>query len=451
MTPAHTIRQRFNIGMTVCCLLLGSVLAQSEPGVRPNILIMVADDLGHGDLGVMGSRDIRTPHIDSLAREGVRFSHAYANAPVCSPTRAALLTGRYQQRAGVDRVIYADERERGLTLDALTLPEVLKLKGYRSAIIGKWHLGYPREFFPTRQGFDEFFGFVSGNVDYFQHTDRLENHDLWQNENEIWRDGQYLTQLIADEAIQFLNRNRETPFLLYLPFNAPHDPFQGPDDSASAGDQHVTRRINRTRTVYGKMVEALDHHIGRVLNHLSQLGLEEDTAVFFMSDNGGVPDVANNTPFRDNKGTLFEGGIRTSLLARWPGEFPAGQVSNVPVAGMDLFTTAVAIAAAGVPQEHRLDGVNLLPVLRGNGQLAPRALHFHYRAPGQPAQYAMLREGWKYLRDRQGDEYLFDLNRDPSEETDLTGRHPQRLTQMREQYLEWKDEVFRNAPVEPER
>ncbi|MDA2931453.1 sulfatase-like hydrolase/transferase, partial [Acidobacteria bacterium AH-259-O06] len=175
---------------------------------KPNIVMILADDLGYGDLGVTGCTDIRTPCIDALARQGVRFAQAYSNAPVCSPTRAALLTGKYQQRLGIDRVIYVDERNRGLTLEALLLPEVLKTAGYRSAIIGKWHLGYPKEYFPTRQGFDEFFGFVAGNVDYFIHTDRLGNHDLWRNETELWRNGQYFTKIIADEAIHFLDRRR---------------------------------------------------------------------------------------------------------------------------------------------------------------------------------------------------------------------------------------------------
>ncbi len=404
---------------------------------RPNIVIILADDLGYGDLGVTGAPDIRTPNIDRLAREGVRFAHAYANAPVCSPTRAALLTGRYQQRAGIDRVLYAHERDRGMTLDAVLLPEVLKKQGYRTAIIGKWHLGYPKKYFPTRQGFDEFFGFVSGNIDYFSHTDRLENHDLWRNETEVHREGEYFTQLIADEAIQFLDRNRDNPFFLYLPFNAPHDPFQSPDDMETAGDQHITRQVNRTRAVYREMVEALDHHIGRVLNHLERLGLDQQTAVFFMSDNGGVRDVARNAPFRNAKGSLWEGGIRTALIGRWKGQFPAGRVVQDIAIGMDLCPTALEIAGVD-PAQLDLDAVSLVDVLRGKGRLQRDAVYFHYQAPRRPAQYALVEGGWKYLRDNQPKEHLFHLAADPYEQKDLATAHPKRLAGMKERYETWR-------------
>lgn len=416
---------------------------------KPNIVIMLADDLGHGDLGVTGSTDIATPNIDSLAADGVHFQHAYSNGPVCSPTRAALLTGRYQQRAGIDHVIYANEKKRGMTRKALLIPEVLRDAGYVSALIGKWHLGYPKKHFPTRQGFDEFYGFVSGNIDYFAHTDRLDVPDLWQQEKAV-EDPRYMTELIGDESVRFIDRHRERPFFLYVPFNAPHDPFQGPDDRHTAGNQEVTRKVNKTRAVYKSMVESMDHNAGRILDRLSKHGLEENTAVFFMSDNGGVRGVASNDPFRGYKGSLWEGGIRSPLLARWKGQFPAGSKTSQMAAGMDLFPTALEIAGLGVPRKHRLDGVSLLKVARGQNRLTHDTLYFHYYPPGVKRPWkAMVRDGWKYLRDDAGQEYLFRLREDIGEQNNLASTDPERAVRMRLDYEVWRRDVFKGAPKEP--
>ncbi|MEK7407528.1 MAG: sulfatase-like hydrolase/transferase [Acidobacteriota bacterium] len=397
---------------------------------KPNIVILLADDLGHGDVGFTGCPDIRTPHLDQLAAEGVRFTHAYANGPVCSPTRAALLTGQYQQRNGVGDVLYADQRDRGLPLKALLIPEALKQHGYATGLFGKWHLGYPKEFFPTRQGFDEFIGFVAGNIDYFAHTDRLGQRDLWKRE-EALRDRRYMTRLIADESIAFIDRRRDQPFFLYVPFSAPHAPFQGPEDKKAAGN----------RAMYRKMVEYLDFSIGRILEHLKKRELEENTVVFFMSDNGGVPGVGRNAPFRGFKGSLWEGGIRTPFLARWKGEFPAGVSRPEVIAGMDLFSTCLAAAQAPLPLDRAIDGVSFLHVCRGEDTLPPRMLCFNYQAPNQPAQRAMVRRGWKYLLDNKGQEYLFHLDKDEGETENLAAKEPERLAEMREYYEFWLKDV----------
>ncbi len=432
--------------------LAGGALAVRRPGhslTKPNIVIFLADDLGYGDLGCTGCADIHTPNIDRLAAEGVRFSHAYANAPVCTPTRVALLTGRYQQRSGLSRVIYVRERNLGLSLDALLLPEVLKPHGYATALIGKWHLGFPKRYFPTRQGFDEFRGHLAGNIDYFAHTDRLGNHDLWRNEKP-WRDPRYMTWLIADEAVSFISRNAGRPFFLYLPFNAPHDPFQGPGDRATAGNPEITRKRNRTRAVYRTMVEALDEAVGRVMRHLKQCGLDDRTACFFMSDNGGLRGIARNAPFRGYKTTLWEGGIRTPLIARWPGRFPAGRVVDDVAAGMDLFPTALEIAGARAPSGHELDGVSLVDVCRGAGRLSREAVFFHYRDPrNRVAQRAMVSGGWKYLRRPDGGEHLFHIEEDPGESRDLAAVERERMGRMKRRYQEWLEDVRRGAPPEP--
>jgi arylsulfatase A len=411
-------------------------------------VIILADDLGHGDLGVTGAPDIRTPNIDGLAAEGVRFTHAYANAPVCSPTRAALLSWQYQQRTGVDRVIYATERDRGMALQNRLLPSFLKEAGYATGIIGKWHLGYPREHFPTRFGFDEFVGFVVGNIDYLSHTDRLENHDIWRGEKEFF-DERYFTGLIADEAIDFIDRHAEERFFLYLPFNAPHDPFQGPEHRSTAGDQQVTRKVNRTRAVFRSMVESMDSNIGRVLEKLDAAGIGNETVVFFMSDNGSLPVVARNEPFRGHKTTLWEGGIRTPLIARWRDVFPQGGTVDEMAIGMDLFATALDLAGVTPAENRPMDGVSLLPVLERTGGIDREALYFRYQRPRGPLQKAVIHNGWKYLSDNASVEHLFDLAQDPGEQNDLAAAEAARFRELREKWVAWEEEVLRGAPPLP--
>jgi len=423
----------------------GAPQAEPEPERPPNIVIILADDLGYGDLGVTGAKDIHTPHLDALASDGVRFTQAYSNAPVCSPTRAALLSGMYQQRTGIDRVIYVSEREIGLDPSVRLLPSYLDEAGYVSGIFGKWHLGYPKEQFPTRFGFDAFVGFVAGNIDYFAHTDRLENPDLWNGEEPI-TDKRYMTEIIASEAIAFIDRHKDRPFLLYLPFNAPHDPFQGPGDKDSAGDQELTRKTYRTRKKYVEMVESLDTQIGEVVGHLKKQLLDDQTAIFFMSDNGGLPIVADNSPFSGYKTELWEGGIRSTLLARYPGHFQSGKTVDTPAISMDLFATALDLAGVEPPSDHTLDGASLLPVLEGTGEMARRPLYFRYQNPRGPVQRALIEDGWKYLRDPDEKDHLFRLSEDPGEKNDLAAAEPERLEAMRARWEAWATEVQQGAP-----
>lgn len=428
------------VGLFFC--ILGATDVGAQEARPPNVVLILADDLGYGDLGVTGAPDIRTPNLDGLAAEGVRFTRAYANAPVCTPTRVAILSGQYQQRTGTDRVIYVNEREEGLSLDVVLLPALLKEVGYATGIFGKWHLGFPTRYFPTRRGFDAFTGFLAGNVDYFAHTDRLGNHDLWRGEEELV-DDRYMTDLVTDEALAFVDRHQDEPFFLYVPYSAPHDPFQGPEHRATAGDREVTMTQNRTRAVFESRVESMDANVGRLLQRIDELGLREHTVVFFMSDNGGLPIVARNAPYSGHKRFLWEGGIRAPLLARWPGHFPAGVTTGALAAGMDLFPTILDITGAPRPtSEQPVDGVSLLSVLRdGDGQ-GHRALFFHYDDPGLDPQRALVdEEGWKYLLDAEGEEHLFDLRADPGEQHDRAAEASGRLTAMREAYEAWLGEV----------
>lgn len=405
-----------------------------QRAAKPNIVLILADDLGYGDVGFTGCPDIATPHIDALQKEGVWFTHAYSNGAVCSPTRAALLTGQYQQRNGMDEVILVAEREKGLATQAVLLPQVLKSAGYVSGVIGKWHLGFEQKYLPTRRGFDEFFGFLAGNIDYFTHKDRLGNADLWKGERAV-DDGRYMTDLIGEEAVRFIDRHKGGPFFLYLPFNAVHDPFQGPEDRPAADGP---RRGNRTRAVYKAMLESLDKNVGRVMAHLDASGLAENTVVFFLSDNGGVPQIGRNLPFRGNKGSLWEGGIRTPLVARWKGRFPAGRKAPDMVAGMDLFATCVSLAGASLPAGLRLDGVNLTEACLGTGRVQRDTLYFHHGK-----QEAMISQGWKYLLDAEGEDHLFRISEDIGETNDRKQAEPQRLASMKAAYAQWKADVFR--------
>ncbi|MBI1354108.1 MAG: sulfatase-like hydrolase/transferase [Acidobacteria bacterium] len=420
---------------------------EQAAGRAPNIVIILADDLGYGDLGVTGAPDIHTPNLDLLAAEGVRFTHAYSNAPVCSPTRAALLSGMYQQRTGVDRVIYVSEREVGLDPKIRLLPSYLEEAGYVAGIFGKWHLGYPKENFPTRFGFEAFTGFVAGNIDYFAHTDRLGNPDLWSGEEPI-TDERYMTELIAGEAKAFIDRHLQRPFLLYLPFNAPHDPYQGPNDRESAGNQELTRQTNRTRAKFVEMVESLDAQIGEVIAHLKKVGLYDQSAIFFMSDNGGLPVVARNAPFSGFKTELWEGGVRSTLIARYPGHFLSGATVDTPAIAMDLFATALDIANAPRP-DRPVDGVSLLPVLEGTGVLPERPIFFRYQNPKGPVQRAVVEGGWKYLKDPKEQEHLFHLAEDQAEQHDLSAEHADKLEAMRAQWEAWEAEVTQGAPTLP--
>lgn len=417
-------------------LLVGAPLL-AQRSAKPNLILMLADDLGYGDVGFTGCPDIATPHIDRLQKEGVWFTHAYSNGAVCSPTRAALMTGQYQQRNGMDEVILVNQREKGLGTQAVLLPQVLQTAGYATGVIGKWHLGFEPKFLPTRRGFDEFRGFLAGNIDYFTHKDRLENADLWNGER-LMEDDRYMTDFIGEEAVRFIDRHKAGPFFLYLPFNAVHDPFQGPEDRATAGKAEASRKKNRTRAVYKAMLESLDKNVGRVLAHLDASGMAENTVVFFLSDNGGIPQIGRNLPFRGTKGTLWEGGIRTPLVARWKGHFPAGRKAPDMVAGMDLFPTCAALAGATLPAGVKLDGVSLVDACMGAGRVQRDTLYFHHGK-----QEAMMSQGWKYLLDGEGEEHLFRLADDVGETNDRKQEEPQRLASMKAAYAQWKADVFR--------
>jgi arylsulfatase A-like enzyme len=411
-------------------LLAGSVMAQPRPDRRPNIVVIVGDDMGYADLGCHGGKDIPTPRIDSLARSGVRCTNGYVSCPVCSPTRAGLVTGRYQQRFGHEfnpgpaRSARADF---GLPLDQKTIADHLRAAGYKTGIVGKWHLGYAESFRPLRRGFEEFFGFLGGAHSYVDAGS--------DGANPILRGAQpvdekeYLTDAFTREAVAFIDRHAGEPFFLFLTYNAVHSPLQAP---AKYLDRFKTISNPRRRT-YAAMLSAMDDGVGAVLDKLRAAGIEENTLIFFISDNGGpTPQTtASNAPLRGTKGTVWEGGVRVPFLVRWKGRLPAGKTCAHPVISLDILPTA--LAAAGGRRPEALDGVDLLPYLTGRKDAAPHeALYWRF------GQQSAIRKGdWKLVKLAGEPPRLFHLADDIGEAKDLAADRPEKLKELETDLKRW--------------
>ena len=335
-------------------LLILLISLHSLPAeVKPNFILIMADDLGYGDLQCYGHESIRTPHLDRMAREGIRFTNFHSNGAVCSPTRAALMTGRYQQRAGVQGVITAaNHRDTGMALSEVTFAEVLKSNGYTTGMFGKWHLGYPDAFNPVHQGFDEFVGFVSGNVDYHSHVDQAMHLDWWQKDK-IEDEPGYLTDLISDKGVDFIRRHKDDAFCLYLAHGAPHYPYQGIKDPAfrKAGTKRPNENVKDLDRRYREMIEVMDEGVGRLLAAVENAGIENRTLLVFMSDNGAaskaLKGIASVGELRGAKGSLWEGGTRVPCIARWPGIIKPRSVTDALCMSMDWFPTLLKFAGVG--------------------------------------------------------------------------------------------------------
>ncbi len=420
-------------GGAAACALPRVVRAQGNPGAArpPNFVLIMADDLGYGDLGCYGAPDIKTPHLDAIAAGGARFTQFYVSAPVCSPTRAGLLTGRYQQRCGITAVLTTKQRAQGMDPGETTMADLLKAAGYATGIFGKWHLGYAPECGPTRQGFDVHRGFIAGNVDYFAHIDNTGKHDWWHNDVEITEEG-YLTTLITDHSVHFIEENKDRPFLLYVPHGAPHSPYQGPGDAHTSGQ----RPGAASRETYAEMVEAIDDGVGRIAATLRRLGLEQDTLLIFLSDNGGTGKAGRNAPLLGAKGSLWEGGIREPLIAHWPGTIAPNQIIHEVSISLDIFPTYLEAANAPTPAGRGLDGVSLLPLLASGDGLGERTLFWAYRD-----QRAVRQGNWKLLIRGDNPPMLFNLHDDIAEKNDLSGQHPGRVNTLSSALAQWEKDV----------
>jgi arylsulfatase A-like enzyme len=415
--------------------------ADSGNGRRPNVVIVLVDDMGWADLGCYGSKDIRTPHVDRLAARGVRLTSFYSNGPVCTPTRAALMTGRWQQRVGLEWAIYPGQKEPGLPASETSLARMLKGAGYATALFGKWHLGYRPEFGPNAHGFDEFFGLLSGNVDHYSHKEVNGEPDWYDNTKPVEVAG-YSTDLITARAVAFIDRHAREPLFLYVAYNAVHWPFQPPgkpQDVRSLPTWH-----DGTRKDYGAMVEAVDAGVGKILAALDRHGLADDSLVVFTNDNGGER-LSDNGPLFHHKATLWEGGIRVPCVLRWPGHLPAGRVSDQAAIMMDLTATALAACRVAPPRGRVLDGLDLLPLLSGRAPPAERTLFWRIDRKDRQ-QKAVRRGAWKYVRDG-GIELLFDLGQDPGERKDLAYRHPEEVVALRRLLAGWEAEMARAKPA----
>jgi arylsulfatase A-like enzyme len=442
----HFMTVRCLISCWVVLILVSVPLSGAER--RPNILVIVADDLGYADLGFQGCRDIPTPHLDELAKTGVRCTSGYVSHPFCSPTRAGLLTGRYQQRFGHENnPAYSPQDDRvGLPISERTLADALRTAGYVTGAIGKWHLGAAPHFHPLERGFSEYFGLIGGGHDYFQHNlfftnsqqARAEYKIPLQRQNKPIEENEYLTDALAREATAFVDRHQAEPFFLYLAFNAPHTPLQAKeaDLNAFAGIADAKRRT------YAAMIRALDTGIGRVLQKLQEKQLADDTLVFFLSDNGGPTQVngSDNSPLRGAKGQVLEGGIRVPFVVRWPKAFGKASSFSNPVISLDIFPTALAAAGAPLPTAKPLDGVNLLPHLKGESLQSPHETLFWRTGGG--TSYAVRKSTYKLVH-IDGRDQLFDLEHDVAEIKDLAESKPDVVALLRKTYEDWNSQLMR--------
>ena len=426
---------------------LAATVGHAQPPRRPNVVLIMSDDMGWGDLGSYGATDVRTPNLDRLAAEGIRLTDFYANGTTCSPTRAALISGRYQQRYGFEAPLPNADRagDRGLPATGYSLPQLLKNHGYATALIGKWHLGYAPDKSPNAHGFDYFFGLKSGYHDYYTHRAGDGEPDLWENDRPIQEDG-YTTDLVTERAVRFIEAHKDEPFFLDVAYTAPHWPYQVPGRPSVAPDnaRHVLPYDpdTSTRAEYVAMVEHLDRKIGELLAAIDRAGIAEDTIVIFTNDNGGEW-LSSSTPLFGRKWTVFEGGIRVPAIVRWPNRIPAGTVSDQVGITMDLTASILAATGAPVPAEAELEGVNLFPVWEGRAPELERTLF--WRAGNGPAKSAAVRRGdWKLIVDGPHT-YVFNLRTDLSERNDLARVRQDVARELRPLLAEWEAMVDAEA------
>lgn len=426
--------------------LLVAPLTAQVPATRPNVVLIITDDMGYADLGAYGAKDIRTPNIDRLARQGVRFTDFYANATTCSPTRAGLITGRYQQRYGVEQPLGAEHADtnpstRGLEASPYSLPRLMKQAGYATALVGKWHLGYATSQSPNAHGFDYFFGLKSGYHDYWHHNDSRGAPDLWENDARVDMSG-YSTDLIAAKASAFITQHAREPFFIDVAFNAPHWPFQNPEVPSRAANNGrfvlPTDSAANTRADYVRMVERLDRGVGEVLRTLEQQGLARNTIVIFTNDNGGEW-LSDNSPLFSRKYSTFEGGIRVPAIVRWPGHIRAGTVTPQVGITMDLTASVLAAAHATVPTEARLEGVNLIPILEGRAPVASRTLF--WRSIYSNRANRAVRDGDLKIVIDANHTFVYNVRRDPGERHDLARFRPEVARALKRKLDAWEKDV----------
>jgi arylsulfatase A len=424
---------------------------------KPNFVLIVADDLGYGDIGCYGHKRNKTPHLDAMAADGMKFLDFHSNGPMCSPTRAALLTGQYQHRFGriFESALSAKAHaDMGLPLEVVTIPEALKEAGYTTGMFGKWHLGYNLPYLPTQHGFDEFRGLLTGDGDHHSHISRSGTEDWWHDERIEMEDG-YSVDLITQHSIDFIERNRNKPFFLYVAHLAIHFPWQDPDEQAHRvkGQSYWDlsklgpHKEGEVGPVVRRMVEAVDGSVGKIMASLKRLGLDDNTFVFFTSDNGGYLDynglnkgeISSNGPLRGQKGDVFEGGHRVPAIARWPGRIKRETITQEITMTMDLMPTYLELAGvkvSGLNSKNTLDGRTLAPVLFKGKTMSKRALFWR-----KGKDWAVRQGPWKLVGDNEGEMMLFNLDDDIGEQKDLAKEKPNLVKKLLAIYKEWEKDI----------
>ena len=412
---------------------------------QPNILLILADDLGYADLGIQGCRQFKTPNIDSIAKNGVRCRQGYVSNSVCAPSRAGMLSGRIG--IGFESNLPHNSLH-GLDVEVETMADVLKSAGYKTFCIGKWHLGYLPQFHPNQRGFDEFYGLLGGSRSYFA-LKKTDQHTAIERNGQVEPDppGSYLTDRLTDGAIDYIEshakQNPDQPFFMYLSYTAPHGPMHAKPGAA----EKFTKIKNKKRQIYAAMVTALDEGVGKVLQTLEKNGLTQNTLVVFMSDNGGPTDhnASSNKPLKGKKGTLWEGGVRVPFMMQWPAKIPARQELDEPVVSLDLLPTFGS--AAGIRHPLKTDGINLMPLFSGAGK-GTAARDFYWRR-GDKRSCALRAGRFKWVESRgTSEQWLFDLEADMGEKNNLLGQFPEVAEKMEKKYSQWEasipDPAFRS-------
>tara|TARA_B100000676_G_scaffold66039_1_gene65886 strand:- start:3811 stop:5151 length:1341 start_codon:yes stop_codon:yes gene_type:complete len=440
------------LAFTVLLLLS---LATTVWARQPNVILIYTDDQGTIDVNCFGAKDLTTPHMDGLAKRGVKFTQFYSAAPVCSPSRAAVITGRYPQRAQIPGNVSSHHGNAGMPASQITLAEVFKQAGYSTAHIGKWHLGYDNATMPNNQGFDYSFGHMGGCIDNYSHFfywNGPNRHDLWKNGNEIWRDGDYFPQLMVDEASAFIRAQDDSPFFMYFALNIPHYPLQGTEKWR----QHY-KEMPAPRRMYAALISTMDEMIGKLVAEVDQLGLREDTIIVFQSDHGHSQEErtfgggGSAGIYRGAKFSLFEGGIRVPAIISWPGQLPEGETRDQLATAIDWYPTVTKLAGIE-PITHRIDGQDISKLIQSSEAPSPHNVFHWQTGRGNKAPWAVRKGDWKLQgnpRDTSNKApltaadklFLTNLKDDPSEMTNVAKNHPELVKELLKLHQSWIVEV----------
>ena len=435
------------IRLLPCVILLGFVsLGSSRRSQRPNIIYIMVDDLGYADLSSYGRKDYQTPHLDKLAAQGITFRNAYAAAPVCTPSRTAFMTGQYPARVPVGLIEPLEGSNRdsmlGLTPSHPSVATHLKANGYETFLVGKWHLGIKPEFSPLQNGFDYFYGFKAGAVDYISHKSPEDrSRDLYENERPVVTEG-YMTDLLKGKAIELIKQTHTKPFFMSLMFSAPHWPWQAP--GAQAYSDTLPFTAGGSPATYAGMMSSLDRAVGDIMKALDEQNLAANTVVIFTSDNGGER-FSNMGIYKGRKMQLWEGGIRVPAFVRWPRKIKPATMTNQVAITMDWTATIASLAGSKPSGNTGSDGIDLMPVMTGQRDEVSRTLYWRIF---QRTQHKALRKGnWKYLQDEKGNTYLFDLATDPIEATNLREKQVRIFGELQTLYAKWESSVLKPVPL----